>query len=146
MYKKIETVEGALKAAKEAEREGLSGMYPAALIVLAKHVESAQSYGELNKKAIEAVGAMRSVNRSGHHKITIEGDDQPCYWQREEWISYLLDMAFDLELATNIMPDAYIQEKTADVLLNGGTACDVLFTPEQTERNRVGILIHRGNV
>lgn len=36
MYEKIETVEQALEAAKQAEKEGLNGLYPAALRILAK--------------------------------------------------------------------------------------------------------------
>ena len=39
MYKKIETTEDALKAASEAKREGLKGLYPMALQALAKNHE-----------------------------------------------------------------------------------------------------------
>jgi len=43
MYKKIDTAEDALKAARDAEREGLSGLYPMALQVLAKNYEDVMS-------------------------------------------------------------------------------------------------------
>lgn len=39
MYQQIESVEDALKAAKEADNLGLGGIYPTALIILARHVE-----------------------------------------------------------------------------------------------------------
>jgi hypothetical protein len=40
-------------------------------------------------------------------------------------------------------PNAYISAKTAELLLRGGSACDVLFTPDKTERNTIGIVILR---
>jgi len=41
---------------------------------------------------------------------------------------------------------AYISGITASVLRRGGSACDVLFTPVQTERNRVRVLIDASDV
>ena len=38
-------------------------------------------------------GAMLSVNRSRNQKIMIEGDDEPCYWQREEWVKWIVEIA-----------------------------------------------------
>ena len=38
-------------------------------------------------------GAMLSVNRSRNQKIMIEGDDEPCYWQREEWVKWIVELA-----------------------------------------------------
>jgi hypothetical protein len=45
----------------------------------------------------ELVGAIRSVNRSKNQMIEIEGDDDPCFWQRKEWIDWILDLANDAE-------------------------------------------------
>lgn len=64
--------------------------------------QSQQAQGDAFKeKALEVVSAIRSVNREGQHIVRIEGDDDPCYWQRKEWIDWMLDLAFELELEAN---------------------------------------------
>lgn len=40
----------------------------------------------------ELTVAVRSVNRSKYHKIKVDVDDQPCYWQRGEWIELILEL------------------------------------------------------
>jgi hypothetical protein len=52
----------------------------------------------LKKKAEFFISSVRSINRSDRQKIYIDGDDEPCYWQRGEWVKYILDLAEDLEL------------------------------------------------
>lgn len=52
----------------------------------------------LRAKASEVVSAIRSVNRSRNQQVMVDGDDQPCYWQRKEWIDWMLDLAKELEL------------------------------------------------
>lgn len=52
----------------------------------------------LRAKAKEVVSAIRSVNRSNHQLVNVPGEDQPCYWQRQEWIDWMLDLASELEL------------------------------------------------
>ena len=54
----------------------------------------------LKEKAKEVVSAIRSVNRSRNQQVMIDGDDQPCYWQRKEWIEWMLELADELEDAT----------------------------------------------
>ena len=44
-------------------------------------------------KVRELSSAMLSVNRSRHERIMINGDDQPCYWQREEWVKWIVELA-----------------------------------------------------
>lgn len=46
-FEKIETVEQALKVAERAKAEGLLGLYPKALQVLAEHFETTKSQEEL---------------------------------------------------------------------------------------------------
>lgn len=47
----------------------------------------------------ELISALRSINRADQHKVpeSITSDDQPCYWQRQEWIDWVLGIADELE-------------------------------------------------
>ena len=54
----------------------------------------------LKEKAREVVSAIRSINRSSSEEVMIYGDDQPCYWQRKEWIEWMLELASELEEAS----------------------------------------------
>ena len=51
----------------------------------------------LIKKAQEVADAIRSINRSKDHIVIIDGDEEPCYWQRDEWIKWMLELADELE-------------------------------------------------
>lgn len=57
----------------------------------------------LRDKAKEVVSAIRSINRSRHQQVpsVITGDDEPCYWQRKEWIDWMLELASELETAAS---------------------------------------------
>ncbi|WP_439126307.1 MAG: hypothetical protein ACNJA3_28475 (plasmid) [Pseudomonas rhizophila] len=44
----------------------------------------------------ELIGAVRSINRGKAHEIRVPGDDQPCYWQRKEWVDWSLEVAENL--------------------------------------------------
>ncbi|HHH9443043.1 TPA: hypothetical protein ACP32N_005031 [Pseudomonas aeruginosa] len=48
------------------------------------------------EKLNDLIGAMRSVNRGKHHEVRVPGDDEPCYWQRREWVEWALSIADDL--------------------------------------------------
>ena len=37
--------------------------------------------------------AMSSVNRGNKHRLIIDADDEPVYWQREEWVKWTLELA-----------------------------------------------------
>lgn len=58
----------------------------------------------LNKKMVEVprdkledlIGAVRSINRGRHHQIRVPDDDEPCFWQRKEWIEWTLAVCEDL--------------------------------------------------
>lgn len=51
-----------------------------------------------------AVG-VRTINRREGHQVpeSVTGDDEPCYWQRSEWIDYIFDLCENVEsvLTTN---------------------------------------------
>lgn len=56
---------------------------------------------ELEDMAINVCNAIRTVNNSERHKIMVSGDDQPCYWQRKEWVDWMLEVANELEKTSN---------------------------------------------
>lgn len=47
----------------------------------------------------ELVSAVRSINRSGHHQIQLPADSEPVYWQRKEWIDWILGLADSADAA-----------------------------------------------
>lgn len=46
---------------------------------------------ELSASLKDLIGVVNTVNRSRHHEIKMDDDDDPCYWQRKEWIEYLME-------------------------------------------------------
>jgi len=53
----------------------------------------------MDSKVSELIGAIRSINRARQHEIKIEADDEPCYWQRKEWVDWILELANEAEAA-----------------------------------------------
>ena len=51
----------------------------------------------LAAKCAELASAIRSVNKGKQHKIFIDGDDEPCYWQRKEWVEWIVGLANQIE-------------------------------------------------
>jgi hypothetical protein len=49
--------------------------------------------------AHDLVSAVRTINFSPRNQVMIPGDDEPCHWQRREWIEWLLGEAAKLESA-----------------------------------------------
>ena len=41
----------------------------------------------------ELARAVKTVNRSARHRILVVGDDEPCYWQRKEWVEWIVGLA-----------------------------------------------------
>lgn len=56
----------------------------------------------------ELTSAIRSINRAPHHIAKGVDDDEPCYWQRKEWINWILELASSAD------------EKSRAAMLNGG--------------------------
>jgi hypothetical protein len=55
-----------------------------------------QQIAEKDQQMKGFAGAVLSINRDRHHIIMIAGDDHPCYWQRKEWVDWIVDMAQQL--------------------------------------------------
>ena len=47
----------------------------------------------------DLISGIRSINRANHHLVTVHGDDEPCYYQRAEWIQWILELADKAEAA-----------------------------------------------
>jgi len=59
---------------------------------------------ELEQRVKELVSAINTINRSKRHEVpeSITGDDEPCYWQRKEWVEWILELANEADdLTTN---------------------------------------------
>ena len=59
--------------------------------------EHGEERDQLREKLHELASAVRSVNRGKQHMIMVDGDDQPCFWQRKEWIDWIIELANNLE-------------------------------------------------
>ena len=62
-----------------------------------KAEKAEQERDGLAAKCAELSSAIRSVNRGKQHKILIDGDDEPCYWQRKEWVDWIVGLANQIE-------------------------------------------------
>lgn len=56
-----------------------------------------QERDELRRRMHELASAILSINKAKRHEITIGDDDEPCYWQRKEWVEWIVDMANQIE-------------------------------------------------
>ncbi len=43
------------------------------------------------------ISGIRTINKSEWHEIKIGEDDDPCYWQRKEWVDWILKEADNAE-------------------------------------------------
>lgn len=50
------------------------------------------------KRIAELVSAIGSINHGKHHEVMIPGDDEPVYWQRKEWVEWILELAAGINL------------------------------------------------
>lgn len=66
---------------------------------LASKLTQRKAPDELKQKSAEMVSAVRSINRSRHQELKIPNDDDPVYWQRKEWVEWILDLANELDRA-----------------------------------------------
>jgi hypothetical protein len=49
----------------------------------------------------ELAGAIASINRAPHHVVEVDGDDDICYYQRKEWVDWIIQLADDaIEVVT----------------------------------------------
>lgn len=65
---------------------------PSTVLALLDELEAAEKrIAELSASLKDLIGVVNTVNRSRHHEIKMDDDDDPCYWQRKEWIEYLME-------------------------------------------------------
>ncbi|MES2488506.1 MAG: hypothetical protein V4607_01855 [Pseudomonadota bacterium] len=57
----------------------------------------------------DLISAVRSINRGRAHQIKIEGDDEPCFWQRQEWVNWLLELADTAEKSASPAADGGVK-------------------------------------
>ena len=55
----------------------------------------------LQQKALEVVSAIRSINNSAGTMVLIGEDKDICFWQRKEWVEWMLELASELEREAN---------------------------------------------
>lgn len=65
-------------AAGAGEMASLLGVSPAPVAALVEALK-------------ELISAAQSVNCSRHHRVAVAADDAPCYWQRKEWVDWLVE-------------------------------------------------------
>jgi len=46
-------------------------------------------------------GAMLSINRGKQYFIEVGEDKDPCYWQRKEWVDWIIELAQEAPLTNN---------------------------------------------
>lgn len=52
---------------------------------------------ELRRRGDELSSAILTINKAKRHEIMIDGDDEPCYWQRKEWVEWIVGLANQIE-------------------------------------------------
>lgn len=48
---------------------------------------------KLQSRIKELESAIKTINCSNQHFIEIGEDKDPCFWQRKEWVEWILDLA-----------------------------------------------------
>lgn len=84
----------------------------------------------------ELISAVRTINQGPRHAIMIKGDDEPCYWQRKEWVEYVLGLCTEAEeeLTTTATPAPEVRHEQATPKASNGAGCSHLQAEEQAEQ------------
>ena len=45
------------------------------------------------KNVKSLISGIRSINKAQYHEVEIGEDEEPCYWQRKEWVEWILEEA-----------------------------------------------------
>ena len=71
------------------------------LLELAQWLEQSGEQGTppIPEAVRELLSGIRTINRATQHLVEVEGDDEPCYYQRSEWIKWMLELADKAEHA-----------------------------------------------
>lgn len=80
----------------------------------------------------ELIGAANSVNRSRMHEVRGHDDDQPRYWQRKEWVDWLVENGEKAQQALDALPPQ--QPDTWPALDKPAKVGAVLFNPGLSAR------------
>jgi hypothetical protein len=103
-YWYITTCTGEHKRCKHDQEAGF--LSTKEFLIYSEYIE--QQLTEANRRGEEfrhlvsgLVSAVRSVNKSSQHKVVVMGDDEPCYYQRKEWIDWVLELADMADTATS---------------------------------------------
>ena len=63
-------------------------------------IDEARSIKRENTETIKRlIDGIRTVNQSSYYIAENVDDDEPCYWQRKEWIEWVLELADEAEKA-----------------------------------------------
>lgn len=97
----ISLAEEAIADAAGEAQEGADYAPPewARIVNRVSQVEQAGETDALSGAVESLISGIRSINRAPHHRVQIESDDEPCYYQRKEWIDWVLDLANNAERA-----------------------------------------------
>lgn len=54
----------------------------------------------LKEESKRLTSGVRTINRKASHLVpeSVSGDDEPCYWQRGEWIDYIFELVENVEI------------------------------------------------
>lgn len=51
---------------------------------------------QINEALLEARSVLNSINRGPANRLSLPSDEQPVYWQREEWVKWAIDEVLPL--------------------------------------------------
>ncbi len=73
------------------------------------------------EKVDEAIHALTSINSGKGHEIRVPQDDEPVYWQRREWVSWVVQVGKELA--------ADVAQKNSALPPGPGKASDMTCVP-----------------
>lgn len=88
----------------EALRKSLQSPYGIQSLNTHDIERAIEEFDAIREVVKDLSGAMLSVNRGSLHKISIDGDDEPCFWQRSEWIKWIIELATEARKKIEVKP------------------------------------------
>ena len=69
------------------------------VLALKDAITALQQQEGIAEKLKELVSGIRSINRTKGYEVpqSVTNDDEPCYWQRKEWVDWILETAFEAD-------------------------------------------------
>jgi len=56
-----------------------------------------ESENEIRQSIASLVGAISSINRMPQHEVFVPEDEEPCYWQRKEWVDWIYEISQEIK-------------------------------------------------